>query len=104
MLNNLNNFGNLMSRRGLYCAWIQAQEGENALISVWTDPTRKGCEPQTKKGEGASEGPIDATQIAARNPRGSMGVGLLDQPYSPNYQQRLRGRALRCGPGRIVLS
>jgi hypothetical protein len=32
------------------------------------------------------------------------GVGLLDQPYFPNHQQRLCGRALPCGPARIVLS
>jgi hypothetical protein len=43
---------NSVSRRGLYCVWIRAHEGENApLISMWIDPSMSTFNSQAKVNE-----------------------------------------------------
>jgi hypothetical protein len=51
MFNEINNFEKLETRRGLYCVWIRAHEGQHApLVAIWIDPAMTAFTPPAHDG------------------------------------------------------
>ena len=52
-----NSVENMISSRGLYCVWLETQEGDvTRLVSLWIDPLMKAFEPHDTLREAAGTG------------------------------------------------
>jgi hypothetical protein len=92
MSNGINNFESFGARRGLYCVWIRAHEGQHApLVSIWIDPQMRAFEERGT--EGACEHAVNSFAGSLAGPEQDRQPGeqehLEDQEKDASVKRRL---------------